>query len=224
MGVCQSSLRKRSSVSVSIKPLEDRIVIKPARGGAGHRVRSGDPRHREREAPGGRGRRGRSGSHRRQRQPRSARRRASATPSSTRSTAAPRSSTAATTCSCCRPATCSRSSSSSDRFCRNAPWSLPRGISAVQRGRTLSGAVARPRAGVRPRARLRDRGVRALGLPPALLPAAAPAAPFEIVALRILLALVFCAILLTVTRAWRAVPRPSRGSRACSASWRSPAC
>src|SRR5882757_803880 len=28
MGVCQFSLRKRSSVSVSIKPLEDRIVIK----------------------------------------------------------------------------------------------------------------------------------------------------------------------------------------------------
>ena len=47
-------------MSVSIKPLEDRIVIRP-RGRADHRPRPGHPGHREGEAPGGRGPRSRPG-------------------------------------------------------------------------------------------------------------------------------------------------------------------
>ena len=51
----------------------------------------------------------------------------------------------------------------------------------------------------------------------------APAGPFEIVAWRILLSLVFCAILLTVTRGWPAFLALRAAARRW-ASWRWPAC
>ena len=57
-------------MSVNIKPLEDRIVVKAARGRADHGLRPGHPGHRQGEAPGGRGPGRRPGPHRRQRRQR----------------------------------------------------------------------------------------------------------------------------------------------------------
>lgn len=76
-------------MSVSIKLLEDRVVVKPLEAEQTNRLRPGHPGHREGEAPGGRGRRRRRRSLRRQGRARPHDASRSATRSSSPSTAAP---------------------------------------------------------------------------------------------------------------------------------------
>ena len=113
------------------------------------------------------------------------------------------------------PATCSLSSSARSTTQRlRHPAERPRG-SAIGAFRTFGGAGARSTLNPVPNRDsppMRHEGaglgfaIAAYGLwgfLPAYFLLLAPASPFEVVAFRILMSLIFCAILISATRAWR---------------------
>ena len=118
------------------------------RGRAGHRVGSRDPGHRQGEAPGGRGRGRRAPVASTTTATASRSTSPSATRSSTRSTAAPRSSSAARTSSSSPPATCSRSSSA--RSTTRASDILPKGPVALPSGPFARSGAPEPRSTLNP--------------------------------------------------------------------------